>query len=665
MRTGRCRTGRAQVVIENKSGQDIAAFGVEAQYKKAETLRYPKGSAGYFHARRTIERNSQSHYSTAFEDFGKGSVVALNMYNNKYAMDGDEFTYIDEAETPAVHGNGSEDDHNQGYSGCAQQKPLWGGLFDGVDGAYRIYYNDAYRYERHIGILYEHSACGGGPTGQDTDFTVWYYKDIPGDGVSGNLWPTDQLDVGDPASESGHSYVVSNQTQLIRTSSSYDGMEFNIGQKPVTDSGRYHKGFSQFVAAIDPANNGVLLRRRLNRSGDNVQKASVYVDNERVTGEPWYFCDLDAPANQAFADTDFVIPATYTRNKRQITLRIAYESAADMTHGINEYFYWVYSYGRYRFRPAFDNAGFESGSYTNWSSTGTAFGATPLASKPVQITGWRGSGWASSSAGGDAATGALKSAVFTLGTKLAFFRSGWDGSFTYQPAFSNADFESGTFTNWSTTGNAFGAVPTSTPESPGWSTNWQGACWASSRTAGESGTGTLKSVVFTLGSSVSFLSCGWSGSYSIKIASDNARLYSVELNRQSSAKFTRTVIDTSAIQGFPVYFEVADNNADGSYAWLSVDELRVSCDNPGISTSQQTKSFYYVRRASNHSILYSWRVPQSTAPSRVEADTSANQGVEVYFEVVDNNASPDHASLAVDDLQVSDDKAGSAPKLRK
>ena len=32
-------------------------------------------------------------------------------------MDGDEFTYIDGSRTPQIHGDGTEDDHNQGYGG--------------------------------------------------------------------------------------------------------------------------------------------------------------------------------------------------------------------------------------------------------------------------------------------------------------------------------------------------------------------------------------------------------------------------------------------------------------------------------------------------------------------------------------------------------------------
>ena len=336
---------RAQIVIENNSGKNITNLGVEAKYKTSGALNYPPGQAGYFHAKRTIELNSSNYYSTAFEDQGKGQVVGLMMYSNNYAMDGDEFTYIDDSNTPAIHGDGTEDDHNQGYGGNAYQKPLWGGLINGSDGAYRTYYNDMYVYDRQIRILYEHSPCGGGQTGQSTDFTVWYYKKDPGDGASGNLKLTDQLDVGDPGSESSHSYTVNGQTQLVNTNSAYDGMEFNInGHKPANDSGRYNKGYSQFVVSIDPANTGVLLRKRINRSGDNVQKASVYVDGTIVTEAPWYFCDLNAPANQAFADTNLVIPKSYTQGKSSIIVKVQYLDATDHTNGINEYYYWVYSY---------------------------------------------------------------------------------------------------------------------------------------------------------------------------------------------------------------------------------------------------------------------------------------------------------------------------------
>ena len=82
------------------------------------------------------------------------------MYSSGFAVDGDEFTYIDGSRTPQIHGNGTEDDHDQGWFGYAVQKPYWGGLTNGYQGAYRLYVSDSYvfnsgsTFATSIGLLW-------------------------------------------------------------------------------------------------------------------------------------------------------------------------------------------------------------------------------------------------------------------------------------------------------------------------------------------------------------------------------------------------------------------------------------------------------------------------------------------------------------------------------
>ena len=103
------------------------------------------------------------------------------MYSTGYNMDGDEYTFIDGSRTPQMHGDGTEDDHNQGWGGYAIQKPYWGGLVNGFQGGYRLYIAEPYVFDSSIDIFYEHSNCGPAKDrGQKTDFTVWYYLDTPG-----------------------------------------------------------------------------------------------------------------------------------------------------------------------------------------------------------------------------------------------------------------------------------------------------------------------------------------------------------------------------------------------------------------------------------------------------------------------------------------------------
>jgi hypothetical protein len=330
----------ARLELVNQSGEDLQSVSCELQYQPAAVLAYPPGQAGYFYAKRTLARDpGRGLFNTAFEETGRGKVVGLSFYSTQYAMDGDEFTYIDGSRTPQIHGDGTEDDHNQGFGGDAYQKPLWGGLVNGYQTAYRFYYNDSYIFNDHIKINYEFSREGGRDNGGETDAVVYYYKAAAG----GHLVLTDQLDVGDPDAEAAHHYSLSGQTWAGTRDSGYDGYERDYEYDSCQDDGRAYDGYSEFTVTISPANHGVKLRRRLYRSGNGQQRALVYVDGVRVNERPWDVCTLSsAPAYQGWYDTDFEIPAAYTQGKHELRLRV--ENAGGSNSEINEFYYWVYSY---------------------------------------------------------------------------------------------------------------------------------------------------------------------------------------------------------------------------------------------------------------------------------------------------------------------------------
>jgi hypothetical protein len=265
-------------------------------------------------------------------------VVGISFYSQGYDTDGDEFTYIDGSRTPQIHGDGTEDDHNQGWGGDAYQKPLWGGLINGFQGAYRIYLNDSYIFNSDIAINYEYSQAAGLPNGGKTDVTVFYYKS----GNSNIMRQTDQMDVGNAESEVEHHYAIAGQLRYENIFSAYDGYEKNVGYDNVMDNGRAYDGYSQFVATIDSNNSGVKLRKRLNRLGNGVQTAKVFVDDSEVG--VWHVVSSSyAPINQAWLDSDFDIPAAYTQGKSSIKIKIDYVSSRPMKE-INEYYYWIFCY---------------------------------------------------------------------------------------------------------------------------------------------------------------------------------------------------------------------------------------------------------------------------------------------------------------------------------
>jgi hypothetical protein len=335
---------RAHVEIVNNSHAPLARVDVEAVSVPPAVLIYRPGESGYFCAKRTVDISPDGAlYSQAFLARGRGKVVGLSMYSNGFATDGDEYTYIDGSQTPQIHGDGTEDDHNQGWGGYAIQMPYWGGLIDGYQGGYRLYVGDSYLFDSSIDIRYEHSPCGAPKnSGQKTDFVVWYYQDIPG---TCNLRLTDQLDVGKPASEKAHQYRVTGEKWSGVTASSYDRMEYAPHTPTTVDDGRAFTGASEFTVKIDPANEGVKIRRRANRTRSNVQRTDVYVDGQLLADAPWYLCDLAAEAEVAFGDTDYEIPAAYTKGKDRLTIKLQHV-AGGADDSSNEYYYWIYCYGR-------------------------------------------------------------------------------------------------------------------------------------------------------------------------------------------------------------------------------------------------------------------------------------------------------------------------------
>src|SRR5262249_49679628 len=173
-----------------------------AAYGKTPARDCPRRSCGHLYAKRTVDVSpDDASYSHAFATRGRGKVVGIMMYSSGFAVDGDEFTYIDGSRTPQIHGDGTEDDHDQGWLGYAVQQPYWGGLTNGYQGAYRLYVTDSYVFNSRIDIRYEHSNLGGLTHGQKTDFIVWYYLARAG---YGNLELTDELDVGNAVSERDH-----------------------------------------------------------------------------------------------------------------------------------------------------------------------------------------------------------------------------------------------------------------------------------------------------------------------------------------------------------------------------------------------------------------------------------------------------------------------------
>jgi hypothetical protein len=335
----------AKIVLENNSGTDISNLTCELMVKPSSLTKYDADKTGYFFAKRTTDGDPDTigYRGVAFKENGKGHVVGLLFFSDRYDMDGDEFTYIDDSKTPQIHGSGTEDDHNQGWRGRAWQKPLWGGLINGYTGAYRIYLNDCYVFNKNILIAYEYSLTKPKfVNGGRTDAVAFYYKSKAASG----LILTDEIDAGNHFDEQQHNYQVTKLTWKGILKDDYDGYERNLNYGSYTDDGKAFNGSSSFEVNIDPANKGVKLRRRINRNGNGVQTAEVSVDGKKIE-RPWHIVVPSLSTGKGtvdgWYDSDFEIPASYTSGKNKIKLEVKFV-ASPQKNEINEFYYWIYSY---------------------------------------------------------------------------------------------------------------------------------------------------------------------------------------------------------------------------------------------------------------------------------------------------------------------------------
>ena len=249
-----------------------------------------------------------------------GVVMSMMGPTSRAYLEGDERIYVDDSQTPAFQGTGTEDFFNGGwyFDHGLFTLPTHGNTAHLADvnydytSAYRLFMADAIPFRKHIRAGIEHGAV------DDVSENVWtlaYYYYQP----AARMVLTDQLDVGNNSSETAHHYVINNQTWSGTRTHSYEGDFDNVN---ITDDGRANKGYSQFTMALQPANAGAILRRRFDQSIAS-QKANVYVDGSLVG--TWYYAGSNA--SHSWRDDDFMIPASYTSGKNSIEIKVQFLSS--------------------------------------------------------------------------------------------------------------------------------------------------------------------------------------------------------------------------------------------------------------------------------------------------------------------------------------------------
>jgi hypothetical protein len=265
-------------------------------------------------------------------------------------LEGDPRFFFDDSRTPQAYGTGTEEWGGGGdyWGGLNMTLPFAGhpvgaksakdavSAEDKVEAAYRFLLADLMPFGRNARIQLEH---GGVNESKEHYETVTYWYGLPG----ASLVKTDELRVGDEASERAHRYASPDASAPYEITSRYEIGPDQVQGREIfpaeTDRGRKTRGTSEFTLKTDPKNRGVMLRRKLDYLFPN-QRAEVTVD-----GKPagiWYLagsntCLFSSPrgelgatqhvvqtSNRRFRDDEFLLPLALTQGKREIHVRVRF-----------------------------------------------------------------------------------------------------------------------------------------------------------------------------------------------------------------------------------------------------------------------------------------------------------------------------------------------------
>jgi hypothetical protein len=380
-------------------GSGEMEFADIAWSARTERFEGPAQHVGYFHATYRDHPKPElgrdlvlldTRGTEGSEDWS-GSFVGTSFIfthqNNLRTLEGDPRFYFDDSQSPQAYGTGTEEWGGGGdyWGGRNMTLPLAGHPVgarnekeaksdeDKIHSAYRFLLADLMPFGRNARIQLEH-----GGLNQSTEHykTVAYWYGAP----AASLIKTDELDVGNIASEQAHRYVSPDASPPYEITSRYEWgpetyhteggkitfpEEFRSRPRPddrpspgtakvvvafpeQKDSGRKTTTRSEFTLKIQPANFGVMLRRKLDYQYPN-QRATVFIaDAGPSTKEPsdwkpagiWYLAGgntcvySDAKgelgetlhhvqtSNRRFRDDEFLVPRDLTEGRSAIRVRV-------------------------------------------------------------------------------------------------------------------------------------------------------------------------------------------------------------------------------------------------------------------------------------------------------------------------------------------------------
>lgn len=292
---------------------------------------YKEDKTGYFYANYRDGRTEMGRDWLFADAIGTGKYLgSVQTMHGMHYCEGDEHITIDGTGMPQVNGTGSEDY----YLGCYWPNRNFNLPFAGCVGDISLVPGPAcyFRFHLEAPINFYSSFDARIQHGGNSDIVshyrscaFYYLRKMPA------MRLTDFIDVANEASEKAHSYRSAGSILTGLLDASYEG---NASTTTIRDDGRAHtKGSISFSVAVDPKNNGALLRRRLDQNTGR-QSAEVYVDGVKIG--VWYHADQNSFLR--WWDDDFEIPASTTKGKSKLAIRLKVLSP------INDFRYEAFSY---------------------------------------------------------------------------------------------------------------------------------------------------------------------------------------------------------------------------------------------------------------------------------------------------------------------------------
>lgn len=307
------------VELENRSQRDMSdLFFLTAVTPDPGS----RQTNGYFKTqfRRTTKYSNDKTDFNFLAETGKGKfcgiVIEGSMNNIPVGplawLEGDERIYTDDAQTPYIHGTGTEDFFNGGFYFVFDEysRPQHGMTNSDRNyhrSMYRFFHTDPVYFRKNIRAGIEHGGAND-TLGNYSSLAFYYWQ------PDTTYVLSDSLDVGKSTAELAHRYTVYGPVTTISKTSSFEGEKFTelSGQ-----DGYAIKDSVEFTVFIRKQNKGVRLLRTYDYSVKG-QSAAVYVDG--VFAGNWSYVGSNTISQ--FRDDIFALPAARTRGRDSLRIRI-------------------------------------------------------------------------------------------------------------------------------------------------------------------------------------------------------------------------------------------------------------------------------------------------------------------------------------------------------